>query len=71
MRFSKAEPYETCGQSYQIWVVQTPEGYQAEAINDKQESISPSMEFYPSANEALEAAKLTADADVERSYQLN
>jgi hypothetical protein len=70
MRFSKAEPYETDGHSYQLWVVQTVNGYSAEAIKDSQESISTPAVAYPSANEALDAAKSVADADAERVLQV-
>jgi hypothetical protein len=70
MRFSKAEPYESHGYSYQLWVVQTVNGYSAEAIKDNQESISPPAVAYPSANEALDAAKAVADADAQRVLQV-
>ena len=70
MRYSKAEPYESNGYSYQLWVVQTVNGYSAEAIKDNQETISPSAVAYPSANEALDAAKAVADADAQRVLQL-
>jgi hypothetical protein len=70
MRFSKAEPYETQGRSYQLWVVQTINGYSAEAINDSQQSLSTPAVAYPSANEALDAARAAADADAQRVLQV-
>ena len=70
MRYSKAEPYESHGYSYQLWVVQTVNGYSAEAIKDSQESISTPAVAYPSANEALDAARVVADADAERVLQV-
>jgi hypothetical protein len=70
MRYSKAEPYESHGYSYRLWVVQTINGYSAEAIKDSQESISAPAVAYPSANEALDAARVVADADAERVLQV-
>jgi len=70
MRFSKAEPYESQGRSYQLWVVQTINGYSAEAINDSQQSLSTPTVAYPSANEALDAARAVADADAQRVLQV-
>jgi hypothetical protein len=69
MRFSKAEPYESHDRSYQLWVVQTINGYSAEAINDSQQTLSTPAVAYPSANEALDAAKAVADADAQRVLQ--
>ncbi len=70
MRFSKAEPYESQGYSYQLWVVETVNGYSAEAIKDTQESLKTATLAYPSANEALDAARAVADADAQRVLQL-
>jgi len=70
MRYSKAEPYESHGYSYQLWVVQTVNGYSAEAIKDSQEGIRTPAVAYPSANEALDAARAVADADAERVLQV-
>ncbi|HEY9637110.1 MAG TPA: hypothetical protein V6D14_27165 [Coleofasciculaceae cyanobacterium] len=70
MRFSKAEPYESHGYSYQLWVVQTVNGYSAEAIKDNQQSINTPVVAYPSANEALDAARAVADADAQRVLQV-
>ena len=70
MRFSKAEPYESHGYSYQLWVVQTVNGYSAEAIKDTQESLKTPTVAYPSANEALDAARAVADADAQRVLQV-
>ena len=53
-----------------IPVVQTVNGYSAEAIKDSQESISTPAVAYPSANEALDAARAVADADAERVLQV-
>ncbi len=69
MRFSKAEPYESHGRSYQLWVVQTINGYSAEAINDSQETLSTPAVAYRSANEALDAARAAADFDAQRVLQ--
>ena len=70
MRFSKAESYESQGRNYQLWVVQTINGYSAEAINDSQQSLSSPAVAYPSANEALDAARAVADADAQRVLQV-
>jgi hypothetical protein len=66
MRFSKAEPYESRGHSYRLWVVQTGDGYKAETIDDREKTISTTPVAFPSANEALDAARAQADADAER-----
>ena len=70
MRFSKAEPYESQGRSYQLWVVETVNGYSSEAIKDTQESLKTPTVAYPSANEALDAARAVAEADAQRVLQL-
>ena len=53
-----------------MWVVQTINGYSAEAINDSQQSLSTPAVAYPSANEALDAARAVADADAQRVLQV-
>ena len=70
MRFSKAEPYQSHGRSYQLWVVQTINGYSAEAINDNERTLSTPAVAYPSANEALDAARAVAAADAQRVLQV-
>ena len=65
MRFSKAEPYQSHGHSYRLWVVQTSDGYRAETIDNNEKTISTSAIAYQSANEALNAARAAADADAD------